>query len=164
MIHVFLCFPARLYHKADTFSTKKLSNLICRIASCIISLSHYTYLSILTVPGCINYLNFCFWFLEWECHFLIEWPVFKLLHMVYSKYPFFVCPPLVLGLQLLSHKLHSVVGSPGFHQQCTIRPNVTIRAMGIMHFLLASYQVPPPKNGKGGGGAWVRGYFLQGSR
>ena len=83
----------------------------------------------------MNYLNFCFWLLEWECHFLIRWQVFKLLYMVYSKYPFFVCPPSVLGLLLLSHKLHSVVGSPGFHQQCTIRPNVTIRAMGILHFL-----------------------------
>ena len=83
----------------------------------------------------MNYLKFCFWFLEWECHLLIEWPVFKLLHMVYSKYPFFICSPSVLGLLLLSHKLHSVVGSPGFHPQCTIRPNVTIRAMGIMYFL-----------------------------
>ena len=87
----------------------------------------------------MNYLNFCFGLLEWEYYFLIKWPLFnfiisnfKLLHIVHSEYPFPIFLPLILCLLLLSHKLHSIVGSPDFHQQCTVRPNT------ILQFVICS--------------------------
>ena len=96
----------------------------------------------------LDYLNFCFGLLEWEFHFLINWPLFnfiiwdfKFLHVIYSKYPFPFFLPLILALLLLSYKLHSVVGSPNFHPQCTIRPNTILQfiicSIPIRHTLLA---------------------------